>query len=120
MRIVASDRDGQATVDGHRDAGDVPRVRLPLPPDETFDTPGQPAGLANSQDASFNHGSFLRVDEVVPTAAIGHGSGTVAPFAVRNRSILDVPVIRVSRVLAASLTSCATPKPTDFWCCTAA
>ena len=37
---------------------------------------------------------------------------------MRNRGILDVPVIRVSRVLAASLTSCATPKPTDFWCCT--
>jgi hypothetical protein len=41
------------------------------------------------------HWSFLRVDEVVPTADISHGGETVAPFGVRNRSVLDVPVVRM-------------------------
>ena len=58
--------------------------------------PGPHTTLANWRDAPFNRWSFLHVDRVVPTAAISRGGAPVAPFAVRDGDVLDVPVTRAS------------------------
>jgi hypothetical protein len=55
----------------------------------------------------------LRVDEVVPTAAISHGGETVAPFGVRKRSVLDVPVVRLVSRCPGSVTHVLRDTETD-------
>ena len=58
--------------------------------------PGRPATRANRHQGPFKGWSFLHVDRVVPTAAISRGGAPVAPFAVRERAVLEVPVAGVS------------------------